>query len=105
MVVFGLAVRFVWGAYDPEMRTWTFVALAPMMAVITYSQATRRHRLIAVGLIGLGLGGLLFWAVVLMSGAMPVTTRADYAYITFIVLLPVGCIALGWRMLRKLRTS
>ena len=103
MVLFGLAVRLIWGAYDPEMRTWTFVALAPFMAVFTYLQATRRHRLIAVGLMVLSLGALLLYASVLVSGAMPITSRADFAYITLIVLIPVGGVALGWTMLRKLR--
>lgn len=105
MVVFGLAVRFVWGAFDPEMRTWTFVALAPFMGVLMYLLAMRRHRLIAVGLIVVSLGALLLYASVLMSGAKPITSRADYVYITLIVLIPIGGVALGWSMLRKLRAS
>ena len=105
MVVLGLVVRFVWGAFDPEMRTWTFVALAPFMGAFMYLQATRRHRLIGVGLIVLSLGALLLYASVLMSGAKPITSRADYAYITLILLIPVGGVALGWSMLRRLRAS
>lgn len=105
MVVFALIVWFIWGLYDPEMRSWSLLGLAPVMGVFTYLQATRRHRLIALGLIGVGLGGLLLWTILLMSGAKPITSRADYAYIAFILLMPVGCFMLGWMMLRKLRAS
>lgn len=105
MVLFGLAVRFIWGTFDPEMRIWTFVALAPFMGAFMYLLATRRHRLIAVGLIVLNLGALLLYTSILMSGTHPVTSRADYAYIALIVFIPIGGVALGWSMLRRLRAS
>lgn len=103
IVVFALVVWLIWGVVDPEMRSWSLLGLAPVMGLFTYLQATGRHRLIAISLMGIGLGGLLFWAIVLISGAKPITGRADYAYIAFILLVPVGCFALGWMMLRRLR--
>lgn len=105
VAVLGLAVRFIWGAYDPEMRRWTFVALAPLIGLLSYLQSTGRHRLISVGLVGLGIGGSLFWTAILLSGRMPVTSRADYGYITLILAFPIACIGLGWWQLRKQAVS
>ena len=105
MVIFGLAVRFVWGAIDPDMRKWTFVTLAPLLGVFTYLQATGRLRLIAVGLVGLGLGGLLFWTLILAWGGMPITGQADYVYIAIIFAFPLACVGLGWWQLRKLEAA
>ena len=101
MAAFGLAVRFVWGAYDPEMRKWTFVAIAPLMGVTTYLQSTGRVRLLAAGLMALGLGGLLFWTLVLTSGRFPITGRADYVYVTLVFAFPAAALGLGLWQLRK----
>jgi len=101
MAAFGLAVRFIWGAFDPEMRKWTFVAIAPFLGVATYLQSTGRVRLLAAGLMGLGLGGLLFWTLVLLSGQIPITGPADYVFIAFIFAFPVTAVGLGWRQLRR----
>lgn len=103
MAAFGLALDFIWAAYDPEVKKWDLVATAPVIGLLVYLQATGRLRLIAVGLIGLGLGGLLFWTLILLSGSIPITGRADYAYITLIFAFPALLLGLGVWQLRKLR--
>lgn len=105
VVIFGLAVRFIWGAFDPEMRTWTFVGLAPVAGVLAYLQATGRLRAIATALVGLGLGGLLFWTLILVWGGTPITGRADYAYIALVFAFPAASLGLGIQQLRKLSTA
>lgn len=101
MAAFGLAVRFIWGAFDPEMRKWTFVAIAPLMGVATYLQSTGRIRLLAAGLMGLGLGGLLFWTLVLLSSQIPITGPADYVLIAIVFAFPAAAVGLGWWQLRQ----
>lgn len=77
------------------MSKWTFVAAAPVIGLFTYLLATGRLRLIAVALIGIGLGGLLFWTLILVSGTIPITGRADYVYITLIFAIPAASLGLG----------
>lgn len=105
MAAFGLAVRFIWGAHDPEMRQWTFVAIAPLVGVTAYLQATGRLRLLARGLVGLGVAALLFWTLVLASGRIPITGRSDYVYIAIVFAFPVAAIGYGsWQLLKRVDT-
>jgi hypothetical protein len=101
MVVVGLAVRFLWGAQDPAMRTWGLVAAAPLMGAFAYFQAAARPRHVALGMMTLGLGAMVFWIVMLVIGGMPATGPIDFLFIAFILALPVAAIILGWLQLRR----
>ena len=105
MALFGVAARYVWGAFDPDMRRWTFVTIAPIIGGVVYLQESGRAAVLAGAMIGLGVVGVLFWSAVLILGGMPITSSADYAYITFIVAVPVGCILLGLYGWRKARVK
>jgi hypothetical protein len=99
--LFGIAVRFGWGAFDPDMRTWTFVGVAPVSGLFAYLHASGRVRAIAGMLITLGVLGLVFWLAVLLSGRVP-TTRDDLPYLLVVLAFPLGAIALGLYQRRRL---
>ncbi|MBW7933804.1 MAG: hypothetical protein H3C62_09385 [Gemmatimonadaceae bacterium] len=101
MALFGLAYRFIMGALDPEMRSWALVEVAPLIGLFVYLQLTRRLEMVAVLLMSLGLGALVFWTFILATGAMPITSRADYFYIAVIFAFPAVCVWFGWQQWRK----
>ncbi|MDP1860089.1 MAG: hypothetical protein Q8K82_15545 [Gemmatimonadaceae bacterium] len=105
MAFVGLLYRFIGGAFDPEMRSWAVVAAAPLVGLLVYLQRTRRDSMVAALLLALGLGGLLFWTVVLATGAVPITGQGDFFFIALIFAFPLGCTWLGWRQWRKVRSA
>jgi hypothetical protein len=102
--LFGIAIRFVWGAVDPEMRTWTFTAIAPWSGVYTYLHASGRLGAIANTLIALGAVGFIFWIAVIVSGRMPIS-RSDLPYALGVLAFPLAALALGLYQRRRLQGS
>lgn len=98
---FGVAVRFVWGAFDPEMRSWSMVAAAPLMGLVTYLQAVGKPRQLGRFFVGFGILGILFWTVAIAIGTLPVEARIDWFWVAIIYAFPTACIVLGFRELRK----
>lgn len=101
MAIFGVLYRVIGGAFDPEMRSWALVAAAPLVGLLVYLQRAGRDSAVAVLLLALGIGGLLFWTFVLATGALPITGQGDLVYIAIILAFPIGCIWVGWRQWRK----
>jgi hypothetical protein len=104
IAVLGVIIRYVWGAYDPEMRTWAFAAAAPVAGLHTYLQASGRLGALATMLIAMGIGGLLLWTAVLLFGWIP-TTRGDIPYVIGVFAFPAGALALGLYQRRQLRSA
>jgi len=100
--IFAVATRLIWGAVDPEMRSWSLVAVAPWAGLYTYLQASGRLMTIANMLVALGIGGFLFWSAILISGRWP-TTREDLPYIVAILAFPAVALGLGLFQRHRLR--
>jgi hypothetical protein len=105
MTAFGLFTRFVLGAADPAMRTWTLVAVAPLLGAFVFFQAAGQPRHVAIGMITLGLGATAFWTVILILGGIRVTGPIDYGFVAFILALPLAITVLGLLQLRKTATG
>lgn len=103
-VVFAVVLRYTWGAFDPEMRSWSLLGAAPVLGVLTYLQASKRESTVATFFIALGGGGLAFWTAVLLSGTFPVT-RADVSWVLIIFAFPLACLGLGIQKRRNLRRT
>lgn len=104
----GAAVlSLTWGAVDPDTHWWSLVAVAPVIGMLTYLQASGREGALAAFFLALGGGGLLFWIAVLVSGTWPVT-RADLPWIALILTFPLVCLGIGiqkWRRVQRTRLS
>jgi hypothetical protein len=105
MILVGLAYRIISGAFDPEGRSWAVVMAAPLAGLFIYLHLSRRESLLAALLIGVGLGALVFWSLILAWGGLPITGGADYLVIAFILSFPVACVWLGWRQWRAAKTG
>jgi len=104
MALFAVVVRYVWGAIDPEMRTWSLLGAAPVLGLLTYLDASGRKAAAATLFVTLGAGGLLFWTAALVSGVLP-ATRADVPWILIIYAFPIACLGIGIQMRRTLRRA
>ena len=105
MALFGLAVRYIGGAFDPDFHTWTYMLLAPIMGGYIYLNASGRASIVAAVLFGVGTGGLLFWSVLLWTDRFPITGRMDWAFIAFIFSIPAFAVAMAVRIWRRLRAA
>jgi hypothetical protein len=104
VALFAVVVRYTWGAFDPEMRSWSLLGAAPLLGVFTYLEASGREAALATLFITLGAGGLLFWTAVLVSGVFP-AARADLPWLLIIYAFPFACLGLGIHKHRKLRRA
>jgi len=102
---FGVAVRYVWAAFDPEMHSWSIVAAAPLMGLVTYLQAVGKPRQLGRFFVGFGFLGILFWTVAIAIGTLPIEARGDWFWVAFIYAFPTACIVLGLRDLKKPHAS
>lgn len=101
MALFGLLVRYGWGYFDPEMRTWALVVPAPAIGAILYLHLTGRVKALGITLILAGIAALGFWAWLLSSGRTPVPSGLGWLFVALILGFPVMCVVIGWRMLPR----
>jgi len=98
--VLGVAMRYIGGAIDPDMRSWGMVALSPVSGLYTYRNASGRHRAIANLFVALGVFGLVFWVAMVLSGRLP-ATREDIPSLLVVFAFPVAALVLGLRRSRS----
>lgn len=104
VAMFAVVLRYTWGAFDPEMRSWSLLGAAPVLGIFTYLQASGREATLATFFIIVGGGGLAFWTALLLSGIFPVA-RADVPWVLIIFAFPLACLVLGIQKRRNLRRA
>ncbi len=102
---FGVVVRYVWGAFDPEMHSWALVKASPLVGGFVYLQASGRTRALAWTCVAGGLAALAFWAVAIGTGGLAVTSGIDWTFVAIIVAIPVYLTLFGLYLLRRLREA
>lgn len=103
-LLYVIAIRLVWGAFDPEMRSWSLLVLVPFLGVVTYLQETKNQLALTTLYVTLGAGGLVFWALVMLTGVFPIA-RGDVPWVVLILAFPLASLVLGLRQRRQLRKS
>ena len=97
---FGLAVRFIGGTFDPDLRSWSLVVIAPLFGMAAYVRATGRDPYPPKLMIGFGVGTLLMYTAVFAFGGLP-STLSEWAMWAFVLSFPVLILVLGIRKLRR----
>ena len=98
MAVFGLIVGLIWGIFDPLMR-WVFVAISPLLGIITYLQASGRRRGMAALTLGIGLVTSAFWIYMMTTGRLEPAGVVEIVLFALIITLPLVMTLYGWRSL------
>lgn len=99
-----VVIRLMWGAFDPEVRSYSLVALAPLGGLLAYLYESGRRSAIATLLIGIGIGGLIFWTWMLRSNRWP-TTPEDLPYVIVVFAFPAAALGMGLYQRRQLRRT
>ena len=102
--VIAVVIRLAWGAVDPEMRSWSLLAAAPIVGLQTYLNASGRVTAMANMLVVLGISGLLLFTAVLLFDWWS-TTRADVPYVIAVLAFPALSLGLGLYQRRQLRRT
>lgn len=101
VALFGTVVRYGWGAFDPEMRSWSLVLSSPVIGIVVYLQASARTDVLALFLMVIGSLGLLFWVLVALLGPFPLSTNGDWIAFGFLLTFPLASLVLGARQWRR----
>lgn len=101
----GVVFHYLIQIGETEPVGWSLVTISPLFGVATYLDATGRDPYLASVMLGLGIGGVLFWTLAVLSGGLPVKSAGDVLAVAFIVAIPIASIGFGVEKLRRRRKS